>query len=95
MSNRVDEDVREGARVGGDEMTEERFSPTEMTALRSELMKGLVDSRTTAELLQMFLMGHGYGVSPESAIEAATRVGGARCSLESLRQELEHLALVM
>ena len=66
----------------------ERFSPIEMTALRSELMKGLVDSRTTAELLQMFLMGHGYGVSPESAIEAATRVGGAGCTLvKSFRGE--------
>jgi len=73
----------------------ERFSPTEMTALRSELMKGLVDSRTTAELLQMFLMGHGYGVSPESAIEAAGRVGGAGCTLEAIRHELEQLALVM
>jgi hypothetical protein len=73
----------------------ERFSPIEMTALRSELMNGLVDSRTTAELLQMFLMGHGYGVSPESAIEAASRVGGAGCTLEAIRQELEQLALVM
>jgi hypothetical protein len=76
-------------------MMAEKFSAAELTALRTELFKGGLDSRQTAEVFQMFLMGHGYGASPESAIEAATRVGGAGCSLDAIRQELEHLALVM
>ncbi len=75
--------------------TAEKFKESEMTALRSQILEGGVDSRTSAELLQAFLMGHGYGVSPESAIAAAARVGGARCSLDVIRYELEQLALVM
>jgi hypothetical protein len=75
-------------------MMAERFSIPEMAALRNELLQGL-DSHQAAELLQVFLMGRGYGVSPQAARDAASRVGGAGCSLESLQKELEHLALVM
>jgi len=76
-------------------MEAERFSVAEMTALRNELLEGLLDSRQAAELFQMFLTGRGYGVSPERALEAASRVEGAGCSVESIQHELEHLALVM
>ncbi len=74
---------------------EDKFSIIEMAALRSELLGGGLDSHQAAELLQMFLMGHGYGVSPESARAAASRVEGAGCSIEALQKELEGLALVM
>ena len=73
----------------------ERVTITEMAALRNELLVGGLDSRQAAELLQMFLMGHGYGVSPESARAAASRVEGAGCSIEAIQKELEGLALVM
>jgi hypothetical protein len=73
----------------------EKFSTAEMAALRSELLKGGLDSRQTAELLQFFLMGHGYGVSHDTAVDAASRVEGAGLSLEALRTELENLALAM
>ncbi len=74
----------------------ERFSTTELTALRNDLLQGgLLDSREAAELLQVFLMGRGYGVSPEAAYDAAGRVEMAGCSLPVLQQELEGLALVM
>jgi hypothetical protein len=74
----------------------ERFSTTELTALRNDLLQGgLVDSREAAELLQVFLMGRGYGVSPEAAFHAASRVEMAGCSLPVLQHELEGLALVM
>ena len=43
----------------------------------------------------MFLAGRGYGVSPESALDAAGRIEGAGLNVEALRQELESLALVM
>jgi hypothetical protein len=40
----------------------DRFSSTELTALRNDLLQGgLIDSREAAELLQVFLMGRGYG----------------------------------
>ena len=74
----------------------ERFSSTELTALKNDLMQGgLIDSHEAAELLQVFLMGRGYGVSPEAARDAVGRVEMSGCSLPVLQHELENLALVM
>jgi len=74
----------------------ERFTVTELMALRNDLLQsGMIDSRDAAELLQVFLMGRGYGVSPKAALDAALRVEGAGCSMPILQQELERLALVM
>lgn len=82
--------------VGGETAMKERFSVNELTALRNDLIQGgLVDSREAGELLQVFLMGRGYGVSPEAALNAASRVEMAGCSLPILQRELENLALVM
>ena len=74
----------------------ERFSTTELSVLRNDLLQGsLADSREAAELLQVFLMGRGYGVSPQEALDAAGRVGMSGCSIPVLQHELENLALVM
>ena len=74
----------------------DRFTATELSALRSDLLQGgMLDSREAAELLQVFLMGRGYGVSQEAALDAASRVEMAGCSLPVLVRELEGLALVM
>ncbi len=74
----------------------EKFTVTELTALRNDLLQGgLADSREAAEVLQVFLMGRGYGVSPQAALDAASRVEMAGCALPVLEQELEGLALVM
>jgi hypothetical protein len=74
----------------------ERFTVTELCALRNDLVQGgMVDSREAAELLQVFLMGRGYGVSQQAAIDAASRVEMAGCSLPVLERELEGLAWVM
>jgi hypothetical protein len=74
----------------------DRFTVTELSALRNDLLQsGMVDSREAAEVLQVFLMGRGYGVSPQAAIDAAGRVEMAGCSLPVLERELESLALVM
>lgn len=74
----------------------DKFSVTELSALRNDLLQGgMVDYREAAEVLQVFLMGRGYGVSPEAAIDAAGRVEMAGCSLPVLERELEGLALVM
>ncbi|MGE5206652.1 MAG: hypothetical protein ACM3PW_13630, partial [Chlamydiota bacterium] len=63
-------------------------------ALRSDLLQGGIDSREAAELLQVFLMGRGYGVSQEAARDAASRVEGSGCSLTVIQKELESIALV-
>jgi hypothetical protein len=74
----------------------DRFTVMELAALRNDLMQGgMLDSRDAAELLQVFLMGRGYGVSPEAAMDAAGRVEISGCSLPVLQRELEGLALVM
>jgi uncharacterized metal-binding protein len=73
----------------------EKFNISDVANLRNELIQGGLDAQQSGELLQVFLMGHGYGVSRDAARDAASRVGIAGCSLEVIRQELEHLALVM
>ena len=73
----------------------EKFSVAEVAALRNELLTGGLDSFQTAELLKMFLTGRGYGVSPQSALDAAGRIDGTHCDMESLHKELEDIALVM
>jgi len=74
-------------------MTAEKFSVPELTALRGELLQGF-DSKDSAELLQMFLMGRGYGVSAEDARDVVSRVGLAGNTLEAFQRELESIALV-
>ena len=74
----------------------DRFTQTELLALRSDLMQStMMDSREAAELLQVFLMGRGYGVSPIAALDAVGRVEMAGCALPVLQHELENLAMVM
>ncbi|HLJ86395.1 MAG TPA: hypothetical protein VKZ53_06205 [Candidatus Angelobacter sp.] len=73
----------------------EKFSVAEVAALRNELLQGGLDSFQTAELLKTFLAGRGYGISPETALDAAGRIEGAGCRVEMLHKELETLALVM
>jgi len=74
----------------------ERFTMTELAALRNDLLHGgMLDSYEAAELLQVFLMGRGYGVCPKAALDAAGRVEMAGCALPVLQHELENLAMVM
>jgi hypothetical protein len=74
----------------------DRFTVTELSALRNDLLQNaLLDSREAAEVLQVFLMGRGYGVSPQAAVDAVSRVEMAGCSLPVLERELESLAMVM
>ncbi len=76
-------------------MMAEKFSTAELAALRSELLQSGIDSWDAARVFQMFLMGRGYGVSPEAAWDAASRVEGAGCSLDAIQKELEGIAMVM
>jgi hypothetical protein len=85
-----------GQQVGSEvkTVTAEKFSVPELAALRNELLNSGLDAMTAGELLQMFLMGRGYGVSPQAARDAANRVEAAGCSLEAMQRELERVALV-
>src|SRR6266404_1308455 len=91
--NRSKSEVMTAMMNGNDK---DRFTTTELAALRSDLLQGgMIDSYEAAELLQVFLMGRGYGVSPKAALDAAGRVEMAGCALPVLQYELENLALVM
>jgi hypothetical protein len=72
----------------------EKFTIPELAALRTELLQGF-DSRDAAELLRMFLAGHGYGVSAEEARNAVAKVGMVGGSLEAFQREVENIALMM
>ena len=73
----------------------EKFNIAEISELRSELLKGGLDAMQSAELLQLFLTGRGYGVAPDAALDAVSRVGGSGCSLDVIRAELNKIARVM
>jgi hypothetical protein len=73
----------------------EKFSTTELAALRNELLTNSMDSWDAARLVQLFLMGRGYGVSPEAALDAASRMEGAGCDMDVIQQELARVAMVM
>ncbi len=66
----------------------------EVAELRSALLQSGMDARDAAELMQTFLMGRGYGVSPEAARTAAFTVEGSGCSLEVMQRELDRIAMV-
>ncbi len=72
----------------------DKFNVAEVAALRNELLQGGLDSMQAAEVVRMFLMGHGYGISTDNALVAAGRItsGG---SVEAAQADLEDLALVM
>jgi len=83
-------------RISNLNIDKDRFTMTELAALRNDLLQGgMIDSYEAAELLQVFLMGRGYGVSPKAALDAAGRVEMAGCALPVLQHELENLAMVM
>lgn len=75
-------------------MQEGKFSVIEIAELRSEMLQNGLDAQDAAALMQTFLIGRGYGVSPEAARDAATIVEGAGCSIEVMRRELNRIALV-
>jgi hypothetical protein len=73
----------------------EKFTVTDLSSLREELKQSGLDSWQAAELIGAFLSGRGYGVSNHAARSAATRIESVGCSLQSMQEELEKLALVM
>jgi hypothetical protein len=73
----------------------DKFTATDLSALREELMQSGLDSWQAGELISSFLSVRGYGVSHHAARGAATRIESVGCSLKMMQEELEKLALVM
>ncbi len=74
-------------------MTPEVFSEAELDRLRNQLRE--MDVWEAEDLVQIFLMAHGYGVRREALRGALSRVALNQCSMESMQSELQNLALVM
>ena len=72
----------------------EKFSDAELTSLRSELLRGQLDSWQAADLAANFLAGHGYGASADNLREAITGIEMKRCSLDCLQTALEGVAYI-
>ena len=73
----------------------EIFTPADLTSLRQELTQSGLDSRQAAQLIGSFLSVRGYGVSSYAVSGAAVRIESVGCSLKSIQEELEKVALVM
>ncbi len=73
----------------------EKFSATDLTALRSELLQSGVDSFQAAEIVASFLSGRGYGISNSEARSVASRIETPGVTAEKIQAELERVALVM
>ena len=76
-------------------MTAEKFTRAEVAVVREELLRRVPDPFELAEILQGFLVDRGFGVSANSALDAASKIGAAGCSLAAVHAELESVALVM
>jgi hypothetical protein len=73
----------------------DKFTETDLSLLRDELMQSGLDHWQAAELISSFLTVRGYGVSHHAARGAASRIESVGCSLKSMQEELEKLAWVM
>jgi hypothetical protein len=73
----------------------EKFSATELTNLRNEVLQQGIDSWQAAEVLRDFLIGRGYGVNAEHARGAVARLEAVGQDPDGIQQELERLAFVM
>ena len=71
----------------------EKFTATDLSSLREELMQSGLDSWQAAELISSFLNVRGYGVSNHAARGAVAAIESG--SLTAMREELEKLAYVM
>jgi len=72
----------------------EKFSVAELTSLRTELLRGHVDSWQAADIAANFLAGHGYGASADHLREAIAGIELSRCTVDCLQAELERVAYI-
>ena len=77
------------------QITIEKFSSTDLSELREELLQSGLDSRQCAELIRSFLTGRGYGASFDEASKAASSSMVLFGSLQGMQETLEKVAILM
>lgn len=80
---------------GQDKVLVEKFTPSDLVTLRSELLRSGVDSFQAAEIVTSFLSGRGYGISSHEARGVASRIEVPGVTAEGIQRELERVALAM
>lgn len=76
-------------------MISKKFTRIEVSEIREELLRRVPDPFELAEILQGFVIGRGFGISANTALDAASKIGAAGCSMAVVQAELEAVALVM
>lgn len=80
---------------GQDRVLVEKFTPSDLIGLRTELLRSGVDSFQAAEIVASFLSGRGYGISSQEARGVASRIEVPGVTAEHIQAELERVALAM
>ena len=70
----------------------EKFTASDLSTLRNDLLQSGVDSFQAADIVTSFLSGRGYGISAEEARGVATKIEGFGSTVESIQEELERVA---
>ncbi len=70
----------------------EKFTPSDLLTLRSELLQSGVDSFQAAEIVANFLSGRGYGISSHEARSVVARIESPGITPELIQAELESVA---
>ncbi len=81
-----------------DEARIEKFSMSELSRLRGELMQSGIDSWQAADVVSTFLVDRGYGVDSFAARKAVAKLEAFRGTLEAMdtiQAVLETVAYVM
>lgn len=78
-----------------DRVVAEKFTPSDLLSLRTELLQSGLDSFQAADIVTNFLSGRGYGISCQEARHVASRIEGHGCKPEHIQAELERVARVM
>ncbi|AXC12834.1 hypothetical protein ACPOL_3549 [Acidisarcina polymorpha] len=76
----------------------EKFSMSELSSLRSELMQSGIDSWQAADVVSAFLVGRGYGVNTITVRDVVTRLDPFSASMDAMdimQEVLETVAYVM
>jgi hypothetical protein len=73
----------------------EKFTPSDVMGLRTELLQSGLDTFQAAEIVVTFLNGRGYGISPREARHVASTIEGLGSKPEQIQAELERVARVM
>ena len=73
----------------------EKFSISELTRLRNELLEARIDTWLAADVVSAFLVGRGYGVDTATIRDAVTSLDAFIGSTDAMQKALEAVAYVM